>query len=378
MDKEIDFLKPRLVGKRFENHSIPLEVLRDLSVLEEMISETAKWLYLNEHGERLRIPKGFMDGISIKMTEISEGSAIPKLVLVIAAAGASLLPSPSQEYFEKARDNVVNAIDAAENNEKITDHLPEKLLVYFDRIGRGLLDDEQIEFRPDNKTRPARLNKKTRKTLILSSSKVMDYTDEVVISGLVHEADQKRNTFNINTFDGQEITAPIDLVNKEVILEAFGSFEKKQKVTLKGIGRFNREGKLIKIESVEHIVLIDILDIAARLDEFKNLSDGWLDGKGKAFDQDGLKWLENSFDAYYDTSLPLPRLFPTTEGNVQAEWSIKDTEISIEIKLASKDCEFQAVNTVTGEEINRTFDLAQRESWDEICILLKGSGGVTA
>jgi hypothetical protein len=36
------FLTPRLVGDRFEGHAIPLEVLKDFAVLEEMIVEVAK------------------------------------------------------------------------------------------------------------------------------------------------------------------------------------------------------------------------------------------------------------------------------------------------------------------------------------------------
>ena len=48
----IEFLSPRLVGERFSGHAIPLEVLRDLAVLEEMVVETAKWEYMHEHHDR--------------------------------------------------------------------------------------------------------------------------------------------------------------------------------------------------------------------------------------------------------------------------------------------------------------------------------------
>jgi hypothetical protein len=375
MNKVIDFLKPRLVGKRFENHSIPLEVLGDLSVLQDMINETARWLYLNEHEGRSRIPKGFMDGISIKLTDIEEGSAIPKLVLVISTAIAELLPSANQLYFEKARDKIINAIDAAEYNENITTHLPEHLLVYFDKLGRGLLDDEQIEFRPEDIARPARLNKTTRKTLILSSSKVKDYTEEVELIGTVHEADQKRNTFTVNLRDGQEIASSMDILNKDLILEAFTSFKDGQKISIKGIGRYNRDGKLIKIEIIEHVALIDQFDIPTRLNEIAQFEDGWLDGKGKSFDGTKLKWIEELFDTYYDTSLILPCLYPTVEGNIQAEWSIKDWEVSIEINLESKSGEFQAVNIKSDSINEKVLDLENKESWDEINSILKSIVG---
>jgi hypothetical protein len=44
------FLKPRFVGKRFDNHSLPLEILKDLAVLEELIIEVAKREYIKKNG----------------------------------------------------------------------------------------------------------------------------------------------------------------------------------------------------------------------------------------------------------------------------------------------------------------------------------------
>lgn len=50
MNAPIPFLCPRMVGPRFDGHAIPLELLKDLAVLEEMIIEIAKWCYLQEPG----------------------------------------------------------------------------------------------------------------------------------------------------------------------------------------------------------------------------------------------------------------------------------------------------------------------------------------
>ena len=41
MSESIPFLSPRLVGERFVGHAIPLELLKDLAVVEEMIIEVA-------------------------------------------------------------------------------------------------------------------------------------------------------------------------------------------------------------------------------------------------------------------------------------------------------------------------------------------------
>lgn len=77
------------------------------------------------------------------------------------------------------------------------------------------------------------------------------------------------------------------------------------------------------------------LDIPARLDEFRDMKDGWLEGEGVAPSLEGLDWLATGFDRYFPDDLPLPYLYPTPEGGVQAEWSLSENEISLEIDLVT-------------------------------------------
>jgi hypothetical protein len=117
-------------------------------------------------------------------------------------------------------------------------------------------------------------------------------------------------------------------------------------------------------------------DITARVAELKLLKDGWLDGKGKALGSNSLKWLSDSFDQLYDQKLPLPRLFPTPEGNIHAEWVFNEWEISLEIDLTTKISEYQAVNTASLKEINDTYDLNDSNSWSKLCLSLRNIQGV--
>lgn len=71
-----EFLRPRLRG-RFEEHSLPLEIFKDIAVLEEMLVEVAKREYLAAHPQRVRSPKGFGTGLELHLTAVEEGSAIP-------------------------------------------------------------------------------------------------------------------------------------------------------------------------------------------------------------------------------------------------------------------------------------------------------------
>ncbi len=118
-------------GERFDEHAIPLELLKDLAVLEEMVIEVAKWRYLQDHEDRKRTPRGFTDGIALKLTAVEPGSAIPRIDLFAQSDG--YFPPGSQVYFEQGREHILGAIDAANRDGRISDYLPESLLGYFDR-----------------------------------------------------------------------------------------------------------------------------------------------------------------------------------------------------------------------------------------------------
>lgn len=361
MSEPLPFLSPRLVGERFAGHAIPLELLKDISVLEEMIIEVAKWRYLQDHPDRKRSPRGFTDGISLKLTAIDEGSAIARISLFVDTP--QLFPPENQRYLEQARESVIGAIDAAEHNVSITDHLPESLLGYFDRIGRGLHDAEAIEFQPHDTDRPARLSKMTRRRLILASSQVQELTEEVTLRGTVPEADQGRMTFELQVIHGPRVTAPIAAQHLATVLDAFNGFQRGLRVRLQGIGRYNRSERLQSIETVEHLNLLDANDIPARLDELRALKNGWLDGKGFAPNPAGLDWLAQRFEADYPDDLPLPYLYPTAEGGVQTEWSVAVYESTLDIRLEDHRGAWHMLNMETGEETTRDLNLDEDEEW---------------
>jgi len=363
MSETIEFLSPRLIGARFDGHSIPLEVLKDLSVLEDLIVEVAKWHYRRDNPGRKRIPKGFAEEVSLKVSEIESGSAVPIIVLSISSVSDRLFPVDHREYFEKAKESIVHAVDSAEKGESVTDILHDSHLAYFDRIGRSLRDDESFELNYPDSARPARLNKPTRRYLTLAAKSQQAYTEEITVRGGICEADQRKDRFQLQLADGQIIEAPIQAEHRETILEAFGQFLEGTRVMIDAVGRYNRQGRIESLESLEHINLLDPLDVGARLDEFRSLKDGWLEGKGFAPRAEGLNWLTTQFESNYSDQLPLPLLFPTGEGGIQAEWRLKPWEVSLDIQLETKLAYWHALNLQTDEEEDRQMDLSALADW---------------
>ena len=375
------FLRLRLTGDRFEGHAIPLEFLKDLTVLGKMIVEVAKAEFLKEHRGYQRVPRGFTKGIELKLTGIEEGSAVAVISLDVVPS----LQFWNLTYFERAREALVDMIGAAEQNRSITEYPSEKALRYFDRFVRSLRDDEAIEFTTPTRDTSAKLTKKSRQRLVpaavgdggptgetmISDMKseaipdalsIKELTEETTVRGTVPEADQDNMTFKIQLSNGQKVPAPIPPQQLGTILEAFSGYKGGMRVLLHGVGRFDQVMHLLGFDSTKD-VRPDSLDITARLEELRALKDGWLEGDGQTLSREGLDWLLRTFERHYPENLPPPYLYPTEEGGVQAEWSLGPKEVSLEIELRSHSGGWHVLDMETNEVSERTLNINNANDW---------------
>ncbi|MFZ4798834.1 MAG: hypothetical protein ACOYMA_15140 [Bacteroidia bacterium] len=376
MSTHKDFLSPKLTGKRFDDHSIPLELLEDFAAFEQLLIEMAKVIYMEKNDNRQRVPRGFEESVSLKLYNVEEGSAIPKIALIYALATTKLVtptlelfPEANFTYFEMARDRIYDGIDAANSGKKITEFIPENLLGFFNKIGKRLKEDEAINFSP-NSSKDLKLDRASRKKLVLASSSIKQVTEETTIIASIPEADKSKQTFTLLLNDKQRISADIPVALYDTILKAFTDYEKNCKVSIKGIGRFNQFDKLEGFDSIELISIIDPLDVKYRLDEISLLADGWLNGEGIAPNKDELNWLSDMFDGNFDKDLPLPSIFPTPAGGIQLEWSLNNYEISLSIDLESKNSSYHELNFSNDKEVEESLLLSDPESWRKLNSIL--------
>jgi len=356
-------IQPRLVGTRFDDHTIPLELLRDLAMLEEFVVAVAKWKFVEQNG-RVRTPKGFTDYLSINLAAITAGSAVPNIVIEYADPTPGLFPAANEVYFFEAIQSIGQAIDAAEHDEPISPHLPAALLGYFDRFGRGLREGEALEIWP-GASRPARLSKITRRKLLLASQNQV-LTDEVTVRGIVPEIDQNKMSFELQLADGRKINAKMDTIHLDTILEATGGFRHDVKVSVSGIGRFDRHERLQSLDVIEDAAIIEFNDPLARLDELRLLKAGWLDGRGLVPAPVEFDWAESFFRDHYPATLPTPMIYPTAEGGFQLEWRTGNQDISLEIFPTTKAAELHGLNVKSGEDTYEHLDLAQQSGIDTL------------
>ena len=119
---------------------------------------------------------------------------------------------------------------------------------------------------------------------------------------------------------------------------------------------------------------LDELDIVARLDSFRLLKTGWCEGRGEAPLTEGLDWLSQAFEQYYPDDIPLPHLYPTHEGGVQAEWSLDTTEASLEIDIKIHKGWWHVLNIETDAD-TRDIDLDDEKGWQWLAEELRRLSG---
>ena len=360
------FLAPKLEGKRFDDHAIPVELLEDFGVLQELIFEIAKDIYLKQNPERQRVPKGFTEEVYLKLIAVQPGSAIPSFILASAIGAATSLFPKNIEYFEQAKAELISYIVQSEKND-ITPEFKDKYKMYFNRLGKNLLESESIILNPkSNSDYKASINKTTRKQIILSSNNNKEYSNTIFINAVVHEMNKENGTFGI-MFENK-VFQEISYDNHfETIKNAFDDFENKPLVSLKASGIFNSNDKLKKIDELESVDILDPLDISVRLKNLSELNEGWFNGEGKKLNGGKLEEFENLFNLYFNPHHPLPAVYPTIEGNIQLEWTIAEHEISLDVNLENFSAEYLCSNL--SDDSTREFlinSLSKSEDWEII------------
>ena len=361
----IEFLRPRLRGARFDDGAIPLEIFTDLLALREMVIEVAGWRFIQEHPERQWLPRGFANSVDLKLAGIADGNAIAVIHLTVDAMELAGSQLPYQPFFEMAREDIVNAIGAVEQDDRadLDQLLPKRYLAYFNRIGRSLQNDECMELSSPERVGPVRLTQETRDRLLQRSS-VTEVARVVTARGVVSEADQARMTFELQQIHGHKVTGAMSEQHLAIILDAFHGYKNNTRILVRGIGIYDRSRRLSRLETTEHIALLDPLDVPARLDEFRIIQHGWLDGDGLAPSHRGLDWLAAAFERHFPNDIPLPYTYPTPAGGVQMEWSLGSQEISLEIDLDNRRALWHRLDMTNNADDEKELDLVSPAGWE--------------
>lgn len=357
---QYEFIKPVLTGARFNNHSVPLSILKDFTIFEEMVIETAKWKYKQLNADKKRIPRDFSKDMELHLTSVNSGSAILNISITLAL----LIPPNNLQYFESAKQEILQTIQNVAVGTPPT--LPPSLLTYFDKFGRELNEGDSIEFENGSSSRVQYTPEVRKKLVRLSESK--EWTENVKCKGVIFVVNKDNKTFGIRFEDGSKVMSSYEQLFSQTIKEAFDAYDENARVLIDGIVvREENTGAIKSFESISHLTLLDKLDVTTRLAEFEVLEDGWLDGKaGYSFDKNALKTLSEYFEYRYTDKFDLPYLYPTPDKTIRAEWSFHDTEISLEIDTETFLAFYHSISFEINDAIELNIDLNNQSGWDEL------------
>lgn len=355
-----EFIKPRLVGRRFDEHTIPVEVLKDWVAFEGLIIDTARWLYLKENPDRRRAPRGFADGFSLNLSRVGEGSA----TLTLEHIYSGFFPDENFEWFKKALNIVLDVVRAASEGKDIDpSFFPNKLLSYFDPFGRSLRENERIEF-PGHENMPAVYDIQARKNLVLRTAS--EYRTEEQLRGSISQLNAENSTLTFKFIDGHKV---VGTYSKEVRSQAIGALDSygESLVLIDAIVVRDQFDQPKNIENISRVEFLDPLDITARIEELSLLRDGWLDGDGVVPSKDRLAQFVQNWSTHWPNHLPLPYLYPTPVGGLQAEWSSNAISTSAETDPACRVANLLVVRNDTGDiEYEATLDLDTDSGWETL------------
>jgi hypothetical protein len=343
----IDFSHPKFTGARFDAHTLPVDVARDLAAYETLIIELAKHLYLKDNPDRQRVPRGFAADFRLDIQRIDPGSAMP--VLVLAAAGVLGLSGGERDHFERARDLIAECVAAPET--ALPQDFPKELLGHFNQFGRSLREGEALELPLHSRTDSAKLTPEKRKRLVLAEGQV--YEREISLNGYIEEVDFAKSTFRLRLPESTTVTVPMADSLHNIVRTYSG--RPRHQINVIGIGAFDSSERLQKVISVASLDATQNYAMAARFDEITLLENGWFEGSGLAPNTDNLFRVSEKLIADYPDKLPLPQIVPKQDGNLLLEWQAEG-EPSLDIDLASSQASFHAFGA-NGEDVERDFHL---------------------
>jgi len=347
MDK---FLKAKFQGKRFDDHTLPLEVARDLAAYETLIIELAKYPFKANNPERQRLPKGFGANFQLHLERIEEGSTE---AIVAEYRSPNQLMAHSEQYFYDARD-MVNSCIAGDTPE----NFPRSLLNQFNVIGKSLRSDEKWFF-SDN----AVLTPQRRKELVLSVSRV--YERDTELWGTIDQLDFKNRTFRLSLENNKSIPVPMDEETSELARQYAG--RKRHSITAQVTGSFDSSDNLQKVTGVKSIEVQPNYHLASRFEAILSLHNGWYDGAGVAPDNEVAQFVADKFIEGYPEKISLPYIYPTPDGTILFEWDREDSP-SMEFYPDRMEAEFHAF--APNNDIERTFSLSESSAWTQLFTFL--------
>lgn len=359
----IRFANPAFRGGRFEGNALPVDVLPELSAYREIIIDLARYLFIQDHHERQRVPRGFVDSFRLVLRTVEVGSAIPVLERLVPD-NAQVVRLFGDDYFARARNQIENAVRAASARQVLPNDFPRQLIPQFNQFGKSLRGNEYIELRdPEHPVGP-RYDRDTRRHLILQYKPEYQASVDVIAEVRGGVLDREQIVFCLA--DGRIIDA---IAPESVVQQVFPIIP--SQVRLIGSGIYDQNDRLKSIVHIDELMTGDEMALPTPIDEriaqLGNLGAGWYEPDSVPIDQGLLANFRDFVDRIIaDGTISAPFIYPTPDGNLQAEWSFPSWEVSVVTSAARGLVLFHATHLESDNERDAEFPIAPAETSEQV------------
>lgn len=242
----------RFKGGHYEDRALDQRALTEVLHFQQVLRDTAKELWRQEHPGSGRLPNRFEDRINLWLRRIGKGSTCFDLEVY--------LKEPEQgEFWDREPTEARGAVQLASEvfravgaSRPLPERLPKGMVAEYAKIGQGLGVGESLEFGLPRKQRVMVTSQHRERLLVFAET---HYEDTVERIGEVIEADVKLRRFDLCIDQNTRIPVAFSEDQEEQVTR---SLAEHRSVQLKVVGRgiHSPEGNLVSIKEVTGLTIL--------------------------------------------------------------------------------------------------------------------------
>ncbi|MFI6310830.1 hypothetical protein ACIBEK_12030 [Nocardia fusca] len=328
----------RLAGPRFDADGMPADSLLEVAAFEDVLRSLVRQFWLARNPSRQRVPAGYDAEITLRLTRIGSGSAVPVLEHDPYLGIDDLFREDEvKQDYARARGVMEQFIEYAKTGEgQIPPEIRQVPPSKIKKFGQSLRRDESIQIasRELEDWEPVISYTPATRTSALGDL-LGEYTQRVTVDGYVTGFNPISGRLTVRDRERKiYVTLPYLQAGVHVSIE---SAEQLFECHAEGIGAFTANGQLTKLDSISTLDIIDLTEdarVARQLvNDLANLEEGWIDGElGEAISPEVIERGNSVVDAMIALANITRTVYPTEEGGVRFYWPEAENQLSIEVE----------------------------------------------
>ncbi|NKR69755.1 hypothetical protein GS536_17195 [Rhodococcus hoagii] len=328
----------RLSGARFNSEGMPADALVEVAAFEDILRSLVRLYWRDRHPDRKRMPNGYDDEITLRLTAIGEGSAVPVLEHDATLRADDLFgPYEIKEDFARAIDALEQFVNYGYSDKgQIPNDIRRLPSNKMKKFGQTIRKGEAIQVAatvPDSWDSVTRFTPDARRNALVTL--VGNFTQRVTVEGQV--IDFRVSSGSLVVRDREHKADILVPYLESGVRASIDSAKQLFECVAEGVGEFNADGKLTKLTTVTSLDVTDVTEdarvVRAALDALVDLDDGWVDGEsGEAISQAVIERGHAVIDTMIALSNITRTVSPTEDGGVSFFWPDAENQLSIEVE----------------------------------------------